>query len=101
MGLDKERDLYFRNSRALLSDSDQSNAFETLEKTAKELKFVKIPRNIAAIKSMAIYKQDEQSVAHKCKFLMLLDNTRFGDRFSGFKSQSDGSDSADAEADKH
>ena len=82
--------MYYKNSRALLSESDLKLAFLTFEKTAKELKSWKMPKNAVSVKSVIIRKIEKSQMADKCKYLVLLDNTRFGDRFSGLSNRQDG-----------
>ena len=81
-GLDKERDVYFSNSRDCLSDSDKEKGTGSFSKTTKELKFVKVPRNCIALKSIKVSTVKPEPIAVKCKFIQLLDNTRFGDKFN-------------------
>lgn len=60
LGFDKERAIYYNNSRALLSEADQKNATFTDELTFKGKLMYDVPENVVALKSLKIYKDNEE-----------------------------------------
>ena len=61
LGLDKDRAIYFKNSRLLLSSEDQSNAIEHYENTNWRLNLT-APSNVACLKSLTIHRAGEDKL---------------------------------------
>lgn len=90
--MDKKRALYFKNSREWLSKRDREGAYLTLERSAKKINSLKIPSNVAAIKSLTISKPTELVRIGRCYCSIGFDHCRLSEEFLGFPTALSGND---------